>query len=242
MIPLSDIGACLVTRGDVDMHKILDSIEEMGIDEVVVWNNAVRPFNAKVFGRYLAILETRKPVIFIQDDDCIVTCLDELRAFYEPGKVVANMVTEHRRGEPPMLGWGALFARDLPWRAFEWWCQAGYPIDDLFIGYPETIFTALTPCVRLNIGSHQEPGSTGHVDLPWAHTPSRSHRQPDHHRDFALVLERARAVAAEHPYVAPERRPTVCEIYMAELDARLAMIDRDRARASARHVAAGRRG
>jgi hypothetical protein len=212
------------------MQPILDSIDEMGINEVVVWDNSKRPFNAKVLGRYLAIWETTRPVIYTQDDDAIISCLDELRAHYEPGKIVANMVTEHRRGEPPMLGWGALFGRDLPWRAFEWWCQAGYPVDDLFIGYPETIFTALTPCVRLNIGSHDDPASMGHTDLPWAHVPSRSHRQPDHHRDFALVLERARAVAAAHPFAEPAHHPSVREVYFAELDARLAKIDRDLAR------------
>ena len=237
MIGLDQIAAVLVTRGDVDLTPILDSLDAMGIEETVVWNNALRPFNAKVFGRYLAILETSRPVILVQDDDAIVHCLDELRAFYEPGKIVANMVTEHRRGEPPMLGWGALFGRDLPWRAFELWC-ARWPVDDLFVGYPETIFTALTPCVRLNIGSHDDPASMGHTDLPWAHVPSRSHRQPDHHRDFALVLERALAVAAEHPFAEPGQRPTLREVYFAELDARLAKIDRDLARTAPETVEA----
>lgn len=214
-----DIAAVLVTRGDVDLQPILDSLP---YPEVVVWDNSTRPFDAKVFGRYLAILETSKPVIYIQDDDCVVHCHDELRGYYEPGRIVANMVTEHRAGEPPMLGWGALFDRDLPWGAFEKWLQAGYPMDRLFVGYPETIFTALVPCIRLNIGSHTHPETKGHTDLPWATAPSRSYRQRNHASEFALVLERALALA--------EGKVPMREIYMREYQGRRDIYEKHRIR------------
>lgn len=209
---VNDIAAVLVTRGDVDLQPILDSLP---YSEVVVWNNAERPFNCKVFGRYLGILETTKPVIYVQDDDCLVRCHDQLRSFYEPGKIVANMVTEHREGEPPMLGWGALFDRDLPWRAFERWFAAGWKLDWQMTGYPETIFTALTPYVRLDIGTHADPASKGHEDLPWAADETRSCRQPNHYHEFALVLERALAVAAG--------KRAVTDMRLDELDRQLGM-------------------
>ncbi len=206
VIAESDIAAVLVTRGDVDLAPILDNLP---YPEVVVWDNSQRPFNAKVFGRYLAIWECDRDVIYIQDDDCVVHCHDELRAHYEPGRIVANMVTEHRRGEPPMLGWGALFDADLPWRAFDRWLRR-YPMDWQMTGYPETIFTALVPTIRLNIGTHEDAASKGHADLPWATDPSRSYRQRNHAGEFALVLERAQAMA--------EGKVPMREIYRTALE------------------------
>ncbi len=181
VIPNDDIAAVLLTRGDVPMDEIRESLP---YTEVVVWNNRERPFDAKVFGRYLAILETTKPVIFFQDDDCLVTNHDELRAEHEPGVIVANMVAGHREGEPPMLGWGALFDRDLPWRAFERWLQT-HPFDWRMTKYPETVFTALTPWKRL---------TATHVDLPWATAETRSYKQPGHFTEFAQVLQQAQKI------------------------------------------------
>ncbi len=219
MIPTADIAHVLVTRGDVDIAQIKDASP---FDEIIVWDNSRRPFDAKVFGRYLAILETDRPVVAVQDDDCVVCCWDQLRAHYEPGKIVANMVGGHRAGEPPMLGWGALFDRGLPWVAFERWFAAGFELDWQMTGYPETIFTALVPYVRLNIGSHADPDSKGHVDLPWATDASRSYQQPNHYSNFSLVLERALAVAAG-------KRATT-DIRRDELDVILSRVDRDLAR------------
>lgn len=180
MLTVDDIAAVLVTRGDVNMQPILDSLP---YPEVVVWDNSKRPFDCKVFGRYLGILETTKPVIYVQDDDCIVPphAHEAMRNAYGPGEIVANMPDSHRPDEPPMLGWGALFDRDLPWQAFQKWCPE-HPIDRLFIGYPESIFTALVPSVRRDFG---------HTDLPWATAPSRSYQQPGHYEDYQLVRDTA---------------------------------------------------
>jgi len=101
--------------------------------EVVVYDNSVRPYDWKVFGRYVAISETQKPVIYFQDDDCLVTCHETLLEAYEPGVVVGNMLDHH----PPrlatyhdttLLGWGALFDRELPFDAFEQYARF-YPTD-----------------------------------------------------------------------------------------------------------------
>lgn len=200
MIPLTDIAAVLVTRGDVDMQPILDSLP---YEEVVVWDNSKRPFDCRVFGRYLAILETTKPVIYVQDDDCTLARIAHgaLRMQYEPGAVVANMPDSHRPGEPPMLGWGALFDRDLPWQAFAKWCPE-HPIDRLFIGYPESIFTALVPWKRVDLG---------HTDMPWATAPSRSYQQPGHYEDYALVRDTAMKMSGRDLRLAEhERRAARC--------------------------------
>jgi hypothetical protein len=210
VIDAADVAFVLVTRGDQDITAILDA---QPFGRHVVWNNVARPFNAKVFGRYLACLETDAPVIAVSDDDCIVRCWDQLLAHYRPGTVIANMTRDHRPGEPPMLGWGALFDRELPWRAFDRWFRAGWEMDWQLTKYPETVFTSLTPCLRVEIGEKNDPASWGHVNLPWADHESRSYRQPDHYTEFDLVLQRAEAVAAG--------KIASRDIARAELDERL---------------------
>lgn len=51
----TDVVACIVTRGDVDLTPILDSLI---FEDVVVWDNSIRP-DWKCAGRYLAALEAR---------------------------------------------------------------------------------------------------------------------------------------------------------------------------------------
>ncbi len=223
MISESDIAAVLLTRGDVDMKPILDSLP---YEEVVVWDNSKRPFDARVWGRYLAIAETTKPVIYFQDDDCIVHNHEELREKYRRGWIVANMTLDHRPGEPPMLGWGALFHRDDPAKAFAKWYAAGNVLDWQMTRYPESIFTALTPYVRLDYGTHGTPQDKVYEDLPWAYAENRSWRQTDHYGNFAAVRDRAielnRRLEAEAPSTA---KLTGHEEYMDELETRLSAVD-----------------
>src|SRR5271157_5016634 len=88
------VTAIFVTRGDVDMEPILRSMPRE-IGEVIVWDNAKRPWDAKAYGRFLAVQEASKSVIYEADDDCIVDVVAVL-AEYEPGKVVCNMPMSRR--------------------------------------------------------------------------------------------------------------------------------------------------
>ena len=54
----------LVTRGDVDLEPILATLP---YEDVVVWNNAERPFDAKTYGRFCAIEEAKNEVVYFQD-------------------------------------------------------------------------------------------------------------------------------------------------------------------------------
>lgn len=144
-----DVCAVLVTIGDVDLRPI---VETLPYGEIVVWDNSTRPYDARVFGRYLGILETRKPVIFFQDDDCIVRNHEELLAGYEPGAIVANMRDDPARlsffSELGMvlLGWGCLFDRDLPWQALTRYARYHPPTWDFLTGNGmEVCFPMLTP-------------------------------------------------------------------------------------------------
>ena len=89
--------------------------------EPVVWDNSVEEDHG-VYGRYMAIHRTTRPVIITQDDDCLVRNWEQLLEAYEPGLVVGNMRDDPARlrfyRDTTMLGWGAIFDRELPFLAF----------------------------------------------------------------------------------------------------------------------------
>lgn len=145
------VCAVLVTIGDVKLDPILDSLPAEY--DVVVWNNAERPVDYRVFGRYMGILETRRPIVFFQDDDCVLTPEQHqtLLDAYEPGVVTGNMIHDdpvwkERYKDTTLLGWGALFDRDLPWQAFMRWARHR-PVDFEFMTSPggaEVVFPMLS--------------------------------------------------------------------------------------------------
>src|SRR5689334_21850077 len=81
------VSACLVTRGDVPMQPILDSLP--GEWEKIVWDNKQGPYgidpngeqiwvrayrgDLSVYGRYAAIEFATGDLIWVQDDDVIVS-------------------------------------------------------------------------------------------------------------------------------------------------------------------------
>ncbi len=147
MIDPSQVSAVLVTRGDVDMSPIVNTLP-VGM-EVVMWDNSVRE-DFGVFGRYMGCLEATRPVVYVQDDDCLVRNIPELLASYRPGWVVGNRKNDVARARyyegTTLLGWGAVFDRELPWRAFARYALR-FPIDREFmfgLG-AETAFPMLTP-------------------------------------------------------------------------------------------------
>jgi hypothetical protein len=164
-----NVSACLVTKGDVDMQPVLDSLSPEW--EVIVWDNGARDvtingrsvtthdgddpeFSGKrfaqvaelsVYGRYAAIEYASHDLIYVQDDDVIVsdpqaivnaalwhdrcfacdednpyeicTCGDPFRF----DGVVCNMPQKFRQhyDDAALVGFGACFHRDAPRRAFE---------------------------------------------------------------------------------------------------------------------------
>lgn len=124
----AQVAAVLVTKGDVDMAPI---VAELPYGEVFIWDNSQR-LDYRVFGRYMGMLETTAPVIYTQDDDCLVHNHDQLLEEYEPGVVVGNVQTDPGRlkfyRDTTMLGWGSLFDRNLPWQAFSRFARF-YPLD-----------------------------------------------------------------------------------------------------------------
>lgn len=188
----SDVSAVLVTRGDVDMTEIFDSLATAGIEDVVVWNNSLEQ-NLAVYGRYAGIEQARHDVIYVQDDDCVLypAAIGELVAAYEPGVLVANMPARFRHGfyaEHCLVGFGAVFDRDLPAKAFDgdWGDPQILPLaafagvaPDFFNRGCDVVFSTLTPRKLVDVE---------HRDLPWASAAGRMWTSPGHQQERERML------------------------------------------------------
>lgn len=181
----SQVTACLVTRGDVDMTAIIASLP---YDDVIVWDNSRRE-NLRTYGRYAAIAEAANDVIYVQDDDHILHDHQGLLAAYTPGTVVANMsagwVAAHGYHNDGMVGKGGLMDRDLPQRAFDRYL-AEWPDDELFRLWPDMLVTTLNPVIHVDLETEE---------LPWGYAPNRMNQRPRFNEEKHLMLDRARALA-----------------------------------------------
>lgn len=164
-----NISAVLVTRGDVDMTPILDSLP---FEDIVLWDNSKRS-DEGLYGRYAGIAEAKHEIVYVQDDDLIFRHQQELIDRYEDGKIVCNYPPPW---DIPWIGLGALFHRDLPFRAFDRYL-AVYPDDEFFRRHVcDAVFSLLTPSTVLDLPYER---------LPWDDDPGRISNSPgwyDSHR------------------------------------------------------------
>lgn len=171
MISLRDVCAVIVTRGDVNLDPIVATLD---YGELVVWNDAERGGPHGCYGRYLAVAETSKPVIYYQDDDLIFREHQRLLDLYEPGRMVVNMPSPwyeaagYDKLQQALVGAGSLVDRDLPFPALSRYL-ADWPADDLFLTYCDVIVGMLTPHVRYDLG---------YEVLPYASAPGRIYTSP----------------------------------------------------------------
>lgn len=172
-----NVSCVLVTRGDVALEPILDSIP---IEDIVIWNNADAE-DRKVFGRYAAIDECKHKFIYTQDDDAICPVLQILSAYTGDGLLINSPEDER-----PFLGWGAVFPRDLPFESFRYYLES-HPWDDQFLRWCDVIFGEMTSPDRVDFG---------HEDLPQATALNRMYQQPDHYTSQQEVRDRCQSLLA----------------------------------------------
>ena len=214
------VSAIIVTRGDVGIRPVLDSLPaewerilwDNGIPEVSwsrqmgkgrIYGSATAASDLSVYGRYAAIEYASHDLIYVQDDDVIVSdpgALEEewwrqaggAQDMEWPG-VVANMPQEFRHDgytDSCLVGFGACFHRDAPQRAFDAFGAANGNLFE-FTDTPvwrrtcDVVFTTLTPRVLVDVPK---------TNLPWAEDASRMYRQPEHVGERARMLEVARRV------------------------------------------------
>jgi hypothetical protein len=177
------VAACLVTRGNVPMDGIIESIPQEW--EVVVWDNS-KHGDLGVYGRYAAIALTDAAMIYVQDDDCVLTeeGIWDLHNFSGPDRIVTNMPERFRPHYPDscLVGFGAIFPRDLPELAFD--RLATTPPN--FNLTCDVYFTALTE-QRMYL-------DLDYRDQPWANDPDRMWKQRDHVPMRAQALHEARTL------------------------------------------------
>lgn len=200
MLDASQACVVVVTRGNCDMAPILHSVpQEM---EVVIWDNSQRE-DLAVYGRYAAISLTERPVILTTDDDVILPpdTFTALLEAYEPGRVVANMPERFRHDfyeEHCLVGFGAIFDRELPDRAFKDYSTdqnsasaSGSPYPALYLAttwdllFPrccDITFTALTPRTLVDLPYEEREFATG---------PDRMYRQAGHVGERGAMLKAA---------------------------------------------------
>lgn len=183
------VAACLVTRGNVDLTEILESLPEEW--EQVVWDNSKR-VDFGVYGRYAAIELTDAEFIYVQDDDCVLEpeAFTWLLAGVRPEAIVANMPERFRHDfyrNHCLVGFGAIFHRDLPGRAFKRFNDyyGDSVAGEWFLRTSDVVFTTLTPRRLVDVS---------HRDLPWASDPDRMWKQPEHQGERTRMLEYARRV------------------------------------------------
>jgi hypothetical protein len=208
-----NVSAVLVTRGDVDMQPVIDSLPSAW--EVVIWDNGEREItrsdgwaevavDVSVGGRYVAIEHASHDVIYVQDDDVIVSdpqaIVDKWEQvhgkalLWEPelnNHVVCNMPPEFRHefyDDHSLVGFGAAFQRDCPGSAFARFNQHRLwtgPEIELFHRTCDIVFTALTPRVLVDVPVENLPHATG---------PDRMYRQPEHLQERQWMLEICREI------------------------------------------------
>lgn len=181
MISPDQVTAVLVTRGDVPMDQIRATLP---YGEVIVWDNSQRE-DLGIFGRYAGITEASNEIIYVQDDDLLVTCHDQLLAEYEPGVLTVNYP---HPWDIPWVARGALFDRDLPDKAFEKYLNT-FEFDRYFTHYAcDGVFGLLTENVKVV--------DYGSEDLPAGFAPGRVSTSPGWYDDKRpLIQERCLSLA-----------------------------------------------
>lgn len=143
MIDPARISAVLVTRGNVDMQPILDTIP---YGEIIVWDNSTEQ-DSKIFGRYRGALRAAHEVVYFQDDDVIFTQHQELLDAYDPDRLVANWAhgeTPAGLEDVPLVGAGALVHRTHLTAAVETW-QRHHETDGVFLFEADFALLPLIP-------------------------------------------------------------------------------------------------
>jgi len=160
----NQISAVLVSRELID-PRILKSLE--GFGEIIIANGIYGPY-----ARYdEAVTKAKFDIIYTQDDDCLVN-VNALLELWN-GNFVANVMPD--RLEPcfnnnTLIGWGALFRKELALNALNRYAQK-YGKDALYRRESDRIVPGLNPHPLVSVGATNLPNATG---------PNRLCDQPDH--------------------------------------------------------------
>lgn len=183
------VTACLLNyKRPKELTAIIESLQRLSfINEILVHDNSTGE-NVINYGRYVAARRASNPIIYTQDDDCIVQNVGAMYRSFDGSRLVNGMKRDRMpfyRGKDTMLGWGAFFR--VEWIAVLDRYIARFGKDHLFYRETDRIFTALLEVPRLTVAAKVR-------DFPSANAPFSLSRQPDHESAKSQALERCRAL------------------------------------------------
>ncbi len=178
MLSPRDVTAVIVTKGDVDLKPILDSLI---FTDVIVWDNSVEE-DEMTFGRVLAAQRAASDVIYSQDDDILHSPTQQVQimAQYEPGVLTGCMWPEWSAGalkqgiengydDLVFPGSGSICDREL-WLESVRRYVAQWPMDDFFKLWCDTIIGVISPTKQLDIRFAELPQADAENRM--AHLPN----------------------------------------------------------------------
>lgn len=173
--------AVIVTRGDVPLGKILDSLPDEW--PVAIWNNSKQPEDLKVYGHFAALGEVETEYVYMQDDDALCPAA-QLLAHWDETLHADKILLNEEEGQTPWISWGAIFHKNLPAPAIARYVDAYGMSDDVLL-WCDMIFSTLTPWVNVDLGRES---------FPVAVAPNRMSMQPGHYEEQARVKALAEAL------------------------------------------------
>jgi hypothetical protein len=188
------VTAVIVTRGDVDMQPVLDSLV---FPEVRVWDNSKSDTDQMTYGRLLSALRAETEVIYSQDDDIVHSPENQMQilAAYSPTKLVGCMWKDWSDGarqqgiengydDLVFPGSGSISQRSLWTDAHGRYLQH-YPHDDFFRMWSDTIIGVISPTIQLPLRFEE---------LDWGNNTNRMAWMDDAVAQKTEAIRRAREV------------------------------------------------
>lgn len=210
-VDASQVSAVIVTRGNVDLTPILDSLI---FNDVVVWDNSAEPEDSMTWGRALATFRANHSIIYSQDDDILHSPENQQRIIeeYRIGILTGCMWPEwsdgaRRQGIPDgyddlvFAGSGSVYDAWVVHHAANRYLDH-YPFDDFFRLWADTIIGVLAPNRQIDIRFEE---------LPWASGEGRMAELPDGPALKGEAIRRAREIR--------DARPDAHGHYLAEMAA-----------------------
>ncbi len=154
------VSAVIITRGDVDLTPVLESLI---FDDVVVWDQTFEADDEMLWSRTLAASRAKHTVIYSQDDDIVHTPENQRRIIeaYEPRVLVGCMWPEWSAGAKAQgieggyddlvfAGSGSVYDLGVPFSAAGRYLDH-FPEDDFFRLWADTIIGVIAPTKQLDI-------------------------------------------------------------------------------------------
>lgn len=192
------ITACLITyKRPNNIGRIVSHLlSQPFIDTVVIRDNTKN--NSNVFGRYELAQQASSPIIYVQDDDCIVHDIEQIYETFmnDPERIAFGLAPTHYpvwhlytypETQLAMVGWGAFFKREWISLAFDRYFRH-YEHDAFVRREADRIFS-------LMLGRHHNPILASNLEhLPGCSDGEAMSKETDHFVSRARAIERCREI------------------------------------------------